>query len=134
MSEPADDRQAIIDLTVAYGRAIDAGDFDALRELFTPDATAELGASGQTGIDEICERLATALAPYSRWAHQIGDHEVTVDGDSATARCSVHAIHVRPAGESPPIYTVIGTYEDRLVRTAVGWRITHRSLLVTKRA
>ncbi|HUW01686.1 MAG TPA: nuclear transport factor 2 family protein [Acidimicrobiales bacterium] len=134
MSEPADDRQAIIDLTVAYGRAIDAGDFDALRELFTPDATAELGASGQTGIDEICERLATALAPYSRWAHQIGDHEVTVDGDSATARCSVHAIHVRPAGESPPIYTVSGTYEDRLVRTAVGWRITHRSLLVTKRA
>jgi hypothetical protein len=42
-------------------------------------------------------------------------------------------VHVRPDGESPPVYTVAGTYEDRLVRTAAGWRITQRSLVVTHR-
>jgi ketosteroid isomerase-like protein len=131
--DEAADRRAIIDLAVAYGRILDRGDVDELRDLFTDDATAELGGSGQKGIDEICDRLSTALAPYVRWEHHLDGHEVAIAGDAATARCSVHAVHVRPAGESPPVYTVAGTYEDRLVRTAAGWRISHRSLVVTHR-
>lgn len=133
MSEQAGDRQAIIDLAVSYGRIVDRGDFGELRDLFTADATAELGGSGQTGIDEICGRLSSALDRFVSWEHHLDDHEVVVDGDVATARCSVVATHVRPAGESPPVYTVQGTYEDRLARTAAGWRITHRSLVVTRR-
>ncbi len=133
MSDEAADRQAIIDLAAAYGWAVDAGDFDELRNLFTTDATAELGGSGQNGIDEICDRLASALGRFIRWEHHLDDHEVTIDGDTATARCSVHAIHERPPGESPAVYTVVGTYDDRLARTAAGWRITHRSLVVTHR-
>jgi ketosteroid isomerase-like protein len=133
VGDDADDRQAIIDLAVAYVRAVDDGDFDELRNVFTADATAELGGSGQTGIDEIGDRLSSALGRFVRWEHHLDDHEVVVDGDAATARCSVHAIHVRPAGESPPVSTVAGTYEDRLARTAAGWRITHRSLVVTHR-
>jgi 3-phenylpropionate/cinnamic acid dioxygenase small subunit len=131
--DDADDRQAIIDLAVAYVRAVDDGDFDELRKVFTADATAELGGSGQTGIDEICDRLSSALGRFVRWEHQLDDHEVTIDGDAATARCSVHAVHIRPAGESPPTYTVTGTYEDRLTRIDAGWRITHRSLVVINR-
>jgi ketosteroid isomerase-like protein len=128
-----DDGQAIIDLTAAYCRFVDAGDFDALRSVFTPEATAELGGSGQHGIDEICDRLATALARFVRWEHHIEGHEVHVDGDMATSRCSVRGDHVRPAGETPPVYTIVGHYEDRLARTADGWRITHRSLVVIER-
>lgn len=128
-----DDRQAIIDLAAAYCRFVDRGDFDALGEVFTSDATAELGGSGQTGIDEIRDRLSSALAPFASWEHHIDGHEVHVDGDVATARCSVRGDHVRPPGETPPVYTVVGTYDDRLVRTAAGWRITHRSLVVTER-
>lgn len=123
------DRQAIIDLTIAYCRVLDTGDFSGLRNLFTPDATAELGGSGQTGFDEIRERLATALQPFVRWEHAVDDHDVSIDGDVAIARCAVHAVHVRPEGESPRNYIADGTYEDRLTRTANGWRITHRSLV-----
>ncbi len=134
MSDEAADRQAIIDLAVAYGRAVDAGDFDGLRDLFTADATAELGGSGQNGIDEICDRLSSALGRFVRWEHHLDDHEVTLDGDTATRPgARSHAIHERPPGESPTVYTVVGTYEDRLARTAAGWRIIHRSLVVTHR-
>ena len=129
MGDPAGDRQAIIDLTVTYCRIVDGGEFGELRNLFTPDATAELGGTGQTGIDEICDRLSSALDQFVSWEHEVDDHEVSIDGDVATARCSVHAVHVRPAGESPLTYTVVGTYEDRLARSANGWRITHRSLV-----
>ena len=133
MNDEAADRLAIIDQAIAYGRIVDAGDFDRLRDLFTADATAELGGSGQSGIDQICERLTTALAPYASWEHRLSDHEVTVTGDTATARCSVNATHTRPVGQVPGEYTVIGVYEDRLARTAEGWRITHRALVVTDR-
>lgn len=128
-----DDRQAIIDLTEKYCLLVDAGDFDALRSVFAPDATAQMGGQGQQGIDEICDRLTTALAGFVRWEHHIEGHEVHVDGDVATSRCSVRGEHVRHAGETPPVYTVIGHYEDRLARTGDGWRITHRSLVVSER-
>ena len=121
-------RQAIIDLTLEYCRIVDGGDFDELRTVFTPDATAALGGSGQAGIDEICDRLAQALDRFVRWEHHVDEHEVSIDGDRATARCSVRAVHFFPAGATPPTYVVVGTYEDRLVRTADGWRIVHRSL------
>lgn len=129
MDDQAEDRQAIIDLTVAYCRILDRGDFAELANVFTPEASAELGGSGQTGFAEISERLSSALGKFVSWKHTISDHEVHVDGDHATSRCSVHAVHVRPAGERPTEYLVTGVYEDRLVRTRDGWRITYRSLV-----
>jgi quinol monooxygenase YgiN len=128
-----DDRQAIVDLVGTYCRVVDSGDFGELRNVFTRDATAELGGFGQTGIEEICDRLSEALGRFVSWEHHVDNHEVSIEGDAATARCAVHAVHVRPAGEHPPTYDVRGTYEDKLVRTAGGWRITHRSLVVTSR-
>lgn len=130
MSDADADRRAIIDLAVTYCRLVDAADFASLRTVFTPDASAELGGSGQTGFDEIRDRLATALARFVRWEHQISDHRVDLHGDVATARCRVRAEHVRPPGESPPLYIVVGTYEDRVTRTDAGWRISHRALVV----
>lgn len=133
MSDAESDRKAIIDLAATYCRLVDASDFASLRDVFTPDASAELGGSGQAGIDEICGRLETALARFVRWEHHISDHHVELRGDVATARCTVRADHVRSPGEGARVYTVLGTYEDRLARTPAGWRITHRSLVVTDR-
>lgn len=132
MGEP-EDSQEIIGLAVAYCQIVDNGDFGALRDIFAADATAELGGSGQNGIDEICDRLAVALGRFAGWEHQIEGHEVGIDGDTATASCSVRAVHFRPTGESPSTDTVIGTYQDKLVRTADGWRISHRTLVVLDR-
>lgn len=126
-----DDRQAIIDVAVAYGRIIDAGAFEELDQVFIPGATAQLGGDGQRGIDEIRERLQFALGRFERWEHHLADHEVVIVGDEATARCSVTAHHLRSSGAGPPVYTIVGTYEDQLIRTAAGWRIVHRSLVVS---
>lgn len=128
-----DDHKAIVDLAVAYAQAVDAGDFARLRRVFTPNATAQLGGTGQRSIDEICERLQVALGRFERWEHHLADHEVEITGDRATARCTVTAHHVRPGGELPSVYTIVGTYEDQLTRTDLGWRIAHRSLVVSHR-
>ena len=131
-SEPGD-RGAIVGLARTYCSVVDAGAFERLRELFVTDATAELGGSGQRGIDEIIGRLEVALGRFESWEHSIGDHEVTIEGDRATARCELRAVHVLPPGGDVATDTVVGFYEDSLVRTAQGWRIAHRRLVVTDR-
>lgn len=134
MGDGADgDTQAIVDLIRSYGRALDRGRYEQLRTIFTADATAHLGGAGQVGVDQIVERIASALSVFERCEHHLGDPRIDLTGDEATARCPVRALHMRPAGETPPVYTVIGTYDDRLVRTDAGWRIARRDLIVERR-
>ena len=123
------DHQAIMELTATYCWALDEKAFERLRDVFLPDATARLGSSDQSGIDEIIERVSTTLARFVGSQHMVGTHLIEIDGDTATCRCYLQAQHIRPAGEEPPLLTVGGRYEDRLVRTADGWRIAHRTLV-----
>ena len=123
------DHQAIMELTATYCWALDEKAFERLRGVFLPDATARLGSSSQSGIEEIIERVSTTLARFERSQHMVGTHLIEIDGDTATCRCYLQAQHIRPAGEEPPLLTVGGRYEDRLVRTADGWRIAHRTLV-----
>ena len=122
------DRQAIVDLTVAYCWALDTRDWDRLDEVFLPDASAELGGSF-VGLEAIKARVRSALEPLTVSQHMIGTHDVRVDGDRATSRCYLHAQHVRRLdGERQ--FIVAGRYEDELVRTPAGWRISRRDLVV----
>jgi 3-phenylpropionate/cinnamic acid dioxygenase small subunit len=124
-----DARQAIIDLTIAYCWAIDSHEWDTLRSIFVPEATALLGDE-RDGIESIIARISSALTPLDASQHIVSNHQVAINGDSATSRCYFQAQHVRRAAEGSPNYIVAGRYQDRLVRTAHGWRILRRDLLV----
>ena len=119
-----DDRQAIIDVTIAYCWALDTHDWDGLDDVFRTDATAELGRHLE-GLDAIKERIRSALEPLDASQHIVATHQVRVDGDEATSRCYLQAQHV--VGGST--FLLGGRYEDRLVRTEDGWRIAHRELI-----
>lgn len=123
------DRQDIIDLTIRYCWSIDSHEWEALREVFLPNATARLGDE-RDGIDSIIARITHALSPLDASQHIISNHQVTVTGDVATSRCYLHAQHVRRAAVGGPNYVVAGRYQDRLVRTTQGWRIERRDLFV----
>ena len=60
----------------------------------------------------------------------VTNHQVQVDGDTARHRCQMQAQHVRHGADGGPNYIVAGRYEDELVRTADGWRIAHRDLVI----
>ena len=129
MSDPLlDDYRAIIELTSVYCFALDEKDFETLRDVFLPDASAQLGSSSQDGIDEIIDRISGTLDRFDGSHHMVSTHQIEIDGDTATCRCYLQAQHMRPAGEEPPLRTVGGRYDDRLVRTPGGWRIAHRTL------
>lgn len=124
-----DDRQEIVELTHAYCWALDSRDWDALDHVFTPNATAEL-AGDLTGVEEIKARVRAALEPLDASQHMVANQQVRVDGDRATCRTYLQAQHVRRAAAGGSTFMVGGRYEDRLVRTAEGWRIERRDLTI----
>jgi 3-phenylpropionate/cinnamic acid dioxygenase small subunit len=118
-------------LAFRYCRALDTKDWTLLDDVFVADATAELGTSTTlVGIDAIRSRIRSALEHLDDSQHLVSNHEIAVDGDTATHRCYLQAQHVRRSAVGGPNYIVAGRYEDRLVRTGDGWRISHRTLTV----
>ena len=125
------DERDIVALALRYCAALDTKDWPALSTVFLDDATARLGQPPMlTGLDAIVTRIREALERLDDSQHLVGNHQVTVDGDAATHRCYLQAQHIRNAADGGSNYIVAGRYEDRLTRTAQGWRIVHRTLTV----
>jgi SnoaL-like domain len=125
------DQQQIIDVTIAYAWALDTKQLDQLRNVFTPYATAVLRGVECNGLEAIIERIGPAIMHLDATQHFIGNHQVAIDGDTATCRCQLQSQHVKAGVEGGDTYLIGGIYDDRLVKTADGWRITHRVMAQT---
>lgn len=124
------DRAAIVDLTIRYAWALDNRQWSELDHVFTADATAHL-TEPLDSRSAIKDRVRRALEPLDFSQHIVANHQIVLEGDRASCRCYLHAQHVRHAAEGSPNYVVAGHYEDQLARTAEGWRITRRELVIT---
>jgi ketosteroid isomerase-like protein len=125
------DQQQIIDVTIAYAWALDTKQLAQLRNVFTPDATAVLRGVECDGVEAIIERITPSILRLDATQHLIGNHQVVVDGDTATCRCQLQSQHVKAGVEGGDTFLIGGIYDDRLVRTADGWRITYRVMTQT---
>ena len=130
MSDPADDRSAIVERLYTYGWALDDRDWAALASCFTEDGEADYGAvlgvhRGGAAVAALCQRL---LVPLDSSQHVITNPHVTLVGDVAEARCHIVAQHTRAAARGGANYTIGGTYRVTLVRANGGWRIRRFAL------
>ncbi len=122
----------IIDLTIRYAWALDHRRFDDLAGVFASDGQADYGRLGiHTGPAAIAEVTAKALSRFDRTQHIVSNHQIAIDGHTATGRCYLQAQHVTRDATGDHNYTVAGSYLDRYRRTEAGWRIAHRTLRVT---
>ncbi len=125
MLDPGD-RIAIHELLGRYGHLIDARDWPAFAELFTPDAvldyTAVRAPSICRGIEEIVAYFEPANHPS---AHHVTNIVVTADGAD---RALVHSKFIAPfAGPThTPKRLYGGDYHDVVVRAADGWRFAEK--------
>jgi SnoaL-like domain len=123
------DRAEIEQLIVRYSNSIDQRHWDGLDAVFTPDAYIDYRALG--GIDgrypEVKAWLGPALANFPHYCHMVGNIEITLDGDRATARtlCINPMDTPLPGGGSQVMFLGLW-YKDRFVRTARGWRMSER--------
>jgi len=127
---PLSDHQQIVNITHDYCWALDGRQWGDLDNVFLPNATAQLGHHSCKDRDEIKAVVDRALSKLDASQHIVATHQITIDADTATSRCYLHAQHVRHAAEGGPHFIVAGTYSDTLTRTPDGWRIAHRDLTI----
>jgi len=122
------DRMEIQDLFVAYTYAIDSRDFDALDDVFTPDAYIDYSAMGGSSGDLPSTKafLREAMPNFPSFQHMVSTSRITVDGDTAQAKTICHNPMTMGEGDDAPLMFCGLWYVDTLVRTPAGWRIKER--------
>jgi uncharacterized protein (TIGR02246 family) len=125
-----EDRDAIHQVFVDYGRFLDAGDIDAYAALFAEDGEVLLGPMGRaTGRDNIRELMRKILEGRVGSAyHIISSPAVTLNGDEATS--VVMWTVIQRDAEGKPRLTSMGRHVDRLVRVNGAWKIAQRRGLI----
>ena len=125
-----------------YFRALDEKDLDAahLRRILTDGARViRPNGAAMIGPETIGQSHRESMARFESTQHIISNQDVATDGDTATVRANVVAIHVWPGARTmltkPENYFAAGgVIVAQLVRTVAGWRISEMSNRVLWRA
>jgi hypothetical protein len=123
------DRLDIAEVLARYCDALDQRRWELLTAVFTPDASADYGSVGSpAGVEAITEAIRSTIDDLDATQHLVGNIQVQVHGDTATAQCYLISQHVRIGESGGSEYLLGGRYVDELARTPDGWRITFRRL------
>jgi len=132
------DHAQIVELMHRYATAVDTKDWATLRSLFTDEIGAEMvGLEAQLGIpsnttaQRWIEVISQGLARYSVTQHSMSNHRIELAGDKALCTTYVVARHHLSGADASSIYSVGGYYNNEMVRTAAGWKISKWKLVGT---
>ncbi|GGV46404.1 nuclear transport factor 2 family protein [Streptomyces spectabilis] len=130
------DRLAIDALITDYAGTVDDGDWDAYRQLFTPEGRADYRSAG--GIEgsaaEVSAWLAETMRMFAMRQHLVVNRRIRFGvreqdiGDTARIRAD-YVNPMRFAGQpgaeatTTPDFTCGGRYEFTALRTHGGWRL-----------
>lgn len=131
--DPADDRRAVADAVAYVAYHADARDWAALRALYADTVQVDYTslAGGQPSAvpaDGLIAGWRELLPGFDLTQHMLGPVVVRVDGDRATARTHVRALHRIAGARGGEDWIVGGHYTYRLVRRGGGWLITDHTL------
>ena len=122
-AEQLADRQAIVEVIDRYATALDAKDYARFRTCFSDDAVVHYGEA--LGPDEAAAYAEGVLSQFTHTQHLLGNYEIALAGERASARTYVQASHVSADGG---IWILAGTYLDRFERRGGEWKIVERTL------
>ena len=121
------DRLEIEELLVRYCYAVDDRNWEAYRNVFTPDAVLDDTVTGgiRSGVEEHVTFMKRALSKILISQHAISTILLDIRGDQASARVHCSCPMVVDLGEGKKQVFFQGLwYRDRVVRTPKGWRIS----------
>ncbi|WP_314175888.1 nuclear transport factor 2 family protein [Streptomyces winkii] len=124
MSLALEDRIAVTELISSHGHLVDDGSLDRLHELFTSDVVYDLTDFGQgrlTGVAAVRE-AALALGSANPVAHHVTNVVVTGSSDGR-AEVRSKGLGIKADGSCGSV-----SYDDTVVRTPDGWRISRRKV------
>ncbi len=124
MAFTADDRTTITELISMHGHLCDSGELDRLDELFTTDVVYDVSDFGQEPLLGVaaCAAAGRALGELNPVGHHVTNLVLTEVADGRVQARS-KGIGVNADGTTGSV-----TYEDTVLRTPRGWRISHRKV------
>ncbi|BDE11683.1 MULTISPECIES: nuclear transport factor 2 family protein [Mycobacterium] len=126
-----EDRQDISDLLVRYATAIDRREYQLLGTVFTDQCDVDYGEIGTwRTATEVIEFMDSAHAMAGYTLHRLSNIAITIEGDHAEARTYIDGLIM--AADNQGGVNAVGFYDDVLVRTADGWRITRRQFTAVR--
>jgi len=125
-AEVATDVVAIQQVLFHYAYALDARDYDALDDVFSPDANLHTSGGTTMSPAQYKAMCATELVKLDATHHMVTNTSVTVDGDRANSRAYFQAQHVKRSLAPDSQFLMAGWVDDQLERRAAGWRIVDR--------
>lgn len=116
-------QQTLNSYTVGASRA----DWDAVIDTFLPDGIWEVPALDlvSAGHDAIRASVSVFVDQMDYFIQINSPAVITLAGDTATASSAIREYGRMAQGGEP--VEVFGLYDDRLVRTAQGWRFVRRT-------
>ena len=128
-----DDKVEIIQVLNLYGLALDAHAWELMDQVFTQDVHADFGPAGAvwSGLDKVKFAFKDFHETLDNHRHTMMGHVVHVMGDKAYAFTYGDWLLVRNAAEGGADWLGCGWYDDELVRTKSGWRISRRICRLT---
>lgn len=127
MTSTWSDRDAIIEALAHLAQAIDTRDWEAIGEIFLPDAEG-YGARGTEGI---LAKMQAHLGGVGPTQHLLGNHRVTVGGDTARSLTYARVHHVGAGPMVGEFFECMGEYDDRWARVDGQWRLTRREFTMS---
>lgn len=118
-----------------YAYGIDLRDWDLYRSIFADEVTVDFSSYNRSGgprtmaADDWVAGLIPLFTGLDASQHSMSNPLVDVDRDNARCRMYMQAAHFLFDDEVPE-FTIGGYYDDRLVRTDAGWRVTAVTLTV----
>ncbi len=128
------DRIAVSDVLHRYAAAVDGKDWELLRSCFTDDLEADFRSFGGgevvRGADAWVAAIRSTIQGMDATQHLTGNHVQRIDGDQAQLTAYIQAVHILANDSGDREYTIGGSYDCDLVRTAEGWKIRRYVLTV----
>jgi 3-phenylpropionate/cinnamic acid dioxygenase small subunit len=127
------DKESIKSLIHRYATACDKRLWDLCKSVFDSQVEVNYGDEfALSGRDNVVSMIKSMLGPCGASQHLIGNIEISIDGDSATASSYVRAIHASASNPAAQPYEVWAEYVDMLQRKHDSWVITHRRMIISK--
>lgn len=129
------DRAQISDLLCNFASCLDARDFHGYAANFVdggyvelPEPTSTTGATFRMRKEQMPQLMPHGLGKYSATHHISSNHQMVVEGDTASSRSYLQAVHV---GKTPfEHWTGGGWYDCTYRRTSEGWKFVSVKLNV----
>ena len=124
-----EDRLAIQDVMTNYAAGVDDRDMAQYRRCFADDVEiVGFGGDSVVGADLWVAEVVEKLAAFGQTQHMLGPQLVQVDGDGASVRTDVQALHYL-IDDPESTFTLWATYLTNMRREGAVWKIARHELV-----